>query len=205
VLATRLPISELHRRLDQALAAHPERATLGDFRAPRDLVDAEDEALSHAVRIITPHPEIARLFPEKTQLLDWQSPPKRQIARGLRLRRVAFPGPTVARKGAYEVREAAKAFGLEIVLLGADLEGPGFWDGVAIERRDPQTDWLSDVAVVVQPALVEERPRHLLTALTAGVPIVATAACGLLAQDGVKIVPADDAPALMAALETLLG
>ena len=35
VLATRLPISELHCRLDRALAAHSERATLGDFRAPR--------------------------------------------------------------------------------------------------------------------------------------------------------------------------
>ena len=204
VLATRLPISELQRRLDRALAAHPERVTLGDFRAPQDLAEAEDEALSHAVRIITPHPEIARLFPEKTRLLDWQLPPKRQIARGPRLRRVAFPGPTVARKGAYEVREAAKALGLEIVLLGADLEGPGFWDGVAIERRDPQTYWLSDIAAVVQPALVEERPRHLLTAVTAGVPIVATAACGLPAQDGLRIVPADDATALIAAIETSL-
>lgn len=205
VLATRLPISELHRRLDRALAAHPERPTLGDFRAPQDLAKAEDEALSHAVRIVTPHPEIARLFPEKTQLLDWQLPPKRQVARGVRPRRVAFPGPTVARKGAYEVRYAAKALGLEIVLLGADLEGPGFWDGVAIQRRDPQNDWLDDIAAVVQPALVEERPRHLLTAVMAGVPIVATAACGLPAQDGVRIVPADDAPALIAALETSLG
>jgi hypothetical protein len=205
VLATRLPISELHCRFDRALAVHPERGTLGDFRAPQDLVEAEDEAFSHAVRIVTPHPEIARLFREKTNLLDWQLPPKRQIVSGPGRRRVAFPGPTVARKGAYEVRAAAKALGLEIVLLAADLEAPGFWDGVAIERRDPQTDWLRDIAAVVQPALIEERPRHLLAAMASGVPIVATAACGFLPQDGATIVPADHAQALITALKSLLG
>jgi glycosyltransferase involved in cell wall biosynthesis len=109
----------------------------------------------------------------------------------------------VARKGAYELREAARALGLEVVALGSELEGSEFWDGVAMRKPGPGANWLDGVAAVVQPAIVEERPRHLLTALAAGVPVIATRACGLASQDGVTIVPADDAGALIAALEKI--
>jgi len=56
VLMTRLPMTLLQARLDAAAAAHPERATLADFRAPAWLAEAEAEALAAADWIITPMP-----------------------------------------------------------------------------------------------------------------------------------------------------
>jgi hypothetical protein len=209
VLMTRLPMGELHARLDRALAAHPERSTLGDFRAFQELVDAETEALVHASRIVTPHTEIARLYADKAITLEWRRPAVRPIGRPAPApRRIAFPGPTVARKGAYELREAARALDLEVVLLGSELEGPGFWSGVKTRKFDLAGGghrWLEEVAVVVQPAIAEDRPRHLLMALAAGVPVIATPACGLPAQAGLTLVPADDLRALTEALRSHLS
>jgi VanW like protein len=208
VLMTRLPMADLHARLDRASALHPERATLGDFRAPDWLVAAEREALADATHIVTAHAELARFFVGKAVRLDWQRPtvaPADRAAR--RADRIAFPGPTVARKGAYEVREAALALDLEIVPCGSELEGTGFWDGVRTRRpeRDGGGDaWLAGVGAVVQPAIVEDRPRHLLAALAAGVPVIATAACGLAEHDLLTIVPENDPQALIAALRQTL-
>ena len=208
VLMTRLPIGELHARLDGAFAAHPERLTLGDFRAPQELLEAEGEALAYASRIVSPHPEIARLFGEKAVALQWRQPPFRPIDRSIPAPRlIAFPGPTVARKGAYEVREAARALDLEVLPLGSDLEGARFWDGVKTRKFDPAESangWLQQVAAVVQPAIVEDRPRYLLSALAAGVPVIATPACGLVPGPGITIVPPDDVDALIAAIRTTL-
>lgn len=203
VLMTRLPMGKLQARLDAAFAAHPERTTLGDFRAPAALVEAEAEALEYAARIVTPHRDIARLFPDKAEVLDW-AVPARRAGVPTASHRIAFPGPTIARKGAYELREAARALGLEIVLLGNELEGPDFWRGVAVHKPGAGADWLAGVVAVVQPALVEERPRALLAALAAGVPVIATPGCGLAAQEGVTLVPAGDAAALIEALRTVV-
>lgn len=204
VLMTRLPMSELQTRLDRVLAAHPERGTLGDFRAAATLAEAEDDALAYASRVVTPHAEIARLYSDKVLRLHWKLPAVRAGRTALQPRRIAFPGPTVARKGAYALREAARILGLEIVLLGSDLEGQGFWDGIATSKPRPDADWLDGIAAVVQPAIVEERPRHLLTALAAGIPVIASDACGLAGRDGVTSVAADDPAALIAALSTIL-
>jgi hypothetical protein len=204
VLMTRLPMAELQARLDRAVEAHPDRATLGDFRAPPALVAAEAEALAYASRIVTPHAEIARLFAEKATLLDWQRPSTRAVVRAARPNGIAFAGPTIARKGAYAVRDAAKALGLEIVVFGSDLEGPGFWGDVAVRKLEPGADWLDGVAAVIQPAIVEERPRPLLMALAAGVSVIASPACGLAVQNGLTLVAPDDADALIAALKTVL-
>jgi hypothetical protein len=205
VLMTRLPMAELQARLDAAAAAHPKRATLSDFRAPPALVEAEAEALAYAARIVTPHRDVAALFPDKAELLDWKLPPARREARNLRAHCIAFPGPTVARKGAHALREAAIALGLEVVLPGSELEGPGFWRDVVTRKPAGGTNWLSGVAAVVQPALVEERPRALLAALAARVPVIATAACGLSPREGVTIVPVDDPAALIAAIKSVLN
>ena len=209
VLMTRLPMGELHARLDRALATHPERPTLGDFRAPQELVEAEIEALSYASRIVTPHAEIARLYAEKAISLEWRHSPVRPIVRpATASRRIAFPGSTVARKGAYDLREAARSLDLEVVLLGSELEGPGFWDGMKTQKFDAAAGvdrWLEQVAVIVQPAIAEDRPRHLLAALAADVPVIATPACGLPPQSGLTIVPAGDLDALTAALRAALS
>jgi hypothetical protein len=207
VLMTRLPMAKLHARLDRALDNHPERSTLGDFRAPRELVEDEDAALTYAARIVSPHAEITSLYAEKSIALPWRQPPVRPLNRGAPTpRRITFPGPTVARKGAYELREAARALDLEVVLLGSELEGPEFWNGIKTLKFDAGgRQWLEQVAAVVQPAIAEDRPRHLLTALAAGVPVIASPACGLAPRPGLSVVSADDPAALMAALRACLG
>ncbi len=204
-LMTRLPLETLHRRLEAAAEAHPERQrTLTEFRAPQWLVAAEAEALAAAKQIVTPHAEIAAQFPGRARRLTWDLPEARPALRGTA---VAFPGPTAARKGAYELREVARACDLEIVLLGSELEGDDFWQGVRIRRvpRDLGQNWLEGVGVVVQPALIEDRPRLLLAALAAGVHVIATPACGLGDADNVTSVPFGETAALQAALQQALA
>jgi hypothetical protein len=205
VLLTRLPMHLLHARLDAAAAAHPARASLADFRAPDWLVDAEREALAQAERIVTPHAELANLFADRAVRLAWQLPSVQPTARKEAAPRcIAFPGPTVARKGAFDLRQVARELDLDVMLLGSELEGPGFWDGVRV-HRPADAGWLDRVAAVVQPAHVEERPRHLLAALAAGVPVIATAACGLAPQAGLTLVPVNDPQALRDALRSVIS
>ena len=200
VLMTRLPIVTLQARLDALAKAHPDRPTLADYRADPWLAEAETEALAAADEIVTPHAEIAALFGERAVLLDWKRP-KASRPRPVRCGDVfAFPGPTVARKGAFEVREAARRLGAKLRPVGAELEGEGFWTGVEIERAPPDGAWLDGVRAVVHPALAEGAPRRLLEALAAGVPVIATTACGLAPQPGLTLVPMDDIDALTAAM-----
>ncbi|WGM39815.1 VanW family protein [Caulobacter sp. NIBR1757] len=202
VLMTRAPIGVLQARLDEAHVAAPEQASLADFRADPALVSAEAQALAAAHRILTPHAAVAALFGERAQRLDWIAP-KRGPAAAAAGRRIAFPGPTAARKGAWTVREAARALDLEVVTAGSELEGAGFWDGV--RARSAGADWLEGVAAVVQPAVVEDNPRRLLGALAAGVPVIATPACGLVPQPGLILIPPGNAAALIAALKSVMG
>jgi len=198
VLMTRLPMGVLQARLDAAFAAHPERSTLADYRADPGLAEAEAEALAAAEAIVTPHAEIAALFGERAARLDWSRPAP--LASSPQPGRVfAFPGPTVARKGAFELRAAAQRLGAAVRPLGAELEGSGFWSGLAV---DPPTGpaWLDGVRAVVLPALAEAAPRSLLTALAAGVPVIATPACGLDPRPGLTLVPMDDVDGLAAAM-----
>ena len=200
VLMTSLPMSEIQSRLDALAIHHPERATLADFRASAELVELEADALAAAETIITPHAEIAQLFGARACRLAWQQPSRQapETMPGAQ-RRIAFPGPTVARKGCYEVREAARKLDLEVLPLGSELEGANFWTGVRLAQADKK-DWLNGVRVIVQPAIVEQAPRRLLAAMAAGVPVIATAACGLDPQPGLTIVPAGDSKALAAAI-----
>jgi len=200
VLMTRLPLSVLHARLDETLRSHPQRATLGEYRAPGDLVEAEREALESADRIITPHREVAGLFPSKADLLEWKLPRTKPKSGGTQ---IVFPGPTVARKGAYELREVARKLNLELVLLGNELEGAEFWRGIRARRSEG--DWLRDAAVVVQPALVEDNPRALLEAIACGVPVIATPACGLPPSPNLHLVSCSDVNGLEKALAKVLA
>jgi hypothetical protein len=209
VLMTRLPMTCIQDRLNGAWARHSERASLHDFRAPDWLVDAEADALDAAEVIITPHSDIARLFPDKALRLDWHMPDSSALkSAGPPPRRIAFPGPTIARKDAYELREAAKQLGIGVVTLGSELEGADFWRGVhvsGIPDGEGSRLWLCDLAAVVQPALIEDQPRRLLAALAAGVPVIATRACGIPARDGLILVPEGDSAELSVAIERILG
>ena len=90
------------------------------------------------------------------------------------------------------------ALGLEVVLLGSNLEGADFWSGVRTSR-----DIGGGVAAFVQPALLEDKPRKLLAALASRLPVIATPACGLPSQSGLTLVPSGHVDALIAALRPL--
>ena len=200
VLMAAPPMAELQERLDAAARLHPASPTLADFRADPALVLAEAEALAQARRIVTPHHDVAALFPGRAEVLEWARPAPRTPLANSRLRpRIVFPGPTAGRKGAYELRGALAGLDVELLAMGSQLEGPGFWEGVRL--AEAAAHWLDHADVVVLPAFVENRPRRLLEALAAGVPVVATPACGLAPQAGLTLVPAGDVAALRLAIE----
>ena len=204
VLMAGPPMAELHARLDAAARLHPGSSTLADFRADDALLCDEAEALAHARRIVTPHRDVADLFPGRAEVLEWATPAARTPRPNPGPRpRIVFPGPTVGRKGAYELREALAGMDVELVAMGSKLEGPGFWDGVRLAA--PEAYWLDGADLVVLAAFVENQPRRLLAALAAGVPVIATPPCGLGQREGLTVVPAGDAGALREALEMVSG
>jgi len=203
VLMTRLPLELLQAKLDAAYNRHPESRTLADFRADPWMVEAERQGLESARRVITPNTEIASLFDGKAVLLDWELPGLREADRPVRGNGILFPASTLGRKGAYEIREAARLLGLELTVIGRDLEGQGFWEGIPIKRAGP--DSLDGIGLVVLPAYVEDKPRILLRAIACGVPVIASQACGLGRLNGVVTLPALDSGILAAAISSLAG
>lgn len=198
VLMTNLPLSKLHERLDGAKAIHSKSPTLGDFRADEAMIESESKALRQARRIITPHSEVASLFGERAELLDWVVPAcKKQTKLGTK---IVFPASTLGRKGAYELRDAALKMNLPIAVVGPFLESDDFWKDVIIERLSAE-NWLDEAAIVVLPAWVEQRPRRLLEAVSRGIPVIASRACGLEKISSVKTVRTGDVGALCAALK----
>ena len=211
VLMNALPMDELQKRLDLAFALHPNSQTLGDFRAENQLLEAEREALRNARRIITPHTEIAALFGARAEILDWKMPkaskrnlPKTKdfIKREYAKLTVVFPASTVGRKGSFELREALRGLDVKLVTLGAIIEDARFWDGFDWEKGGD--DWLARADLVVLPAFVEHRPRRLLLAAASGVPVIASAACGVENVVGVKTVEIGDAEVLRKEIENIL-
>lgn len=201
VLMTRYPLHEMEAILDHAALAYPESRTLADFRADPDLVESERQALAAARYWITPHLGIAALAGERARVVNWTLPSEPAEARG---RWVVFPASTLGRKGAYEMRDAARALSLPVRICGPVLESPDFWDGLTIKSR-VDGDWLKDAAAVVLPAWIEHQPRRLLRALAAGVPVIASDACGLHPHPALTVVPAGDTEALARALATVIG
>lgn len=207
VLLTSLPLAHLHQRLDQALAQHRKSKTLGDFRAPAWLVRAESEALSFSRKVITPHSELAAIYRDKAVLLDWTLPSNKTVATGVTADEIklAYPAPTVGRKGAYELRAAVQGLGIRLVTVGAQLEGSDFWRGISIEDRSDQEDWLNGVRLVVLPAFVEHKPRRLLQAVACGIPVIASQACGLENIKGVISIPCGEVETLRREIEKVLS
>lgn len=176
VLMTRYPLRVLQQMLDERAALHPQAKTIRDFRAGEEMVAQEWRLLAEARRIVTPHHGIARLFGEKACLLPWALPPAARDGHG---DRVAFLGPTIARQGAFEVREVARRLQQPLLVFGADLEGADFWHGIAIERRRFEGDWLGEIGSILHPAVVTHQPRALLKALARGIAIFTSETSGL--------------------------
>ena len=204
VLMSSLPMHEIQNRLDAAFALNPESKTLGDFRADPELVAIEKEALRTARRIVTPHSEIASLFPNRSQRIEWQVPEAHQRAGRENAKPVVvFPASTVGRKGCYEVRDALRGHDVKLICLGPMIESAEFWEGFDMERG--VANWLDVADLVVLPAFVEHRPRRLLAAAAAGVPVIASPACGVEGVDGIERVDAGDVDGLRRSMAEKLG
>lgn len=204
VLMERAPIAQLQKTLDEAAAHYPESPTLGDFRAPTGLAEAEEEALAEATRIHTPHRQLATLYPEKTELLDWMLPSisKKSVPGG---NTILFPVSALGRKGAHALRDAMQGLDAEMVVTGRAREHDGdFWKGLRV-RQAENGAWPDQVAAVVLPAIVEHQPRALLRAVAMGLPVIATEACGLGDMPGVVTVPAYNPGALSDSIEQSLA
>jgi len=201
VFTTRPSLGELHRNLDEVASRWPDRTTLKEYRAPEWMVLAESEALLHATRIITPHRWLAQQYAKQSLKLDWQLPPSSAARRGMT---VIYPGPTVARKGAFDLREALWDTEVELRVLGSELEGPNFWAGIKIQSARSR-DWIDGAAVVVQPALLEDNCRPLLRAIAAGIPVICTEQCGVSGMPGVEIVEFGEPASLQQAIRNALS
>lgn len=200
VLMTRFPLAELHRRLNEAADRHPSSGTCADFRASMDLLESETQALAAARRWITPHTQIAKLGGDKAVVIPWTLPPPTAAPQPNYQgpKRILFPASTLCRKGAYELREALKGLHIELGLLGGVLEGADFWQGIHLFT--PTDRWQHETDLVVLPAFVEHNPRHLLKAVTAGKPVIASEACGIRGLSGVIEIQAGNSHQLRVAL-----
>jgi hypothetical protein len=201
VLVDRLPMDALQRALDEGLARHPDSLTLGDFRAPPELVAAERAALAAADRLVTAHRAAAALLPGRVDLIDWAPAAPLPARRGGRIFLLA--GPALARKGIYALRAAMTGLDMSLLVERSAEEAPGFWTGLDVRTLAPG-ERPAELAGVVLPALVEHRPHMLLRALAAGLPAIATEACGLPPQPGLTQIAPDDVEALRAALAAAL-
>jgi hypothetical protein len=199
VLMTRLPLARLHQLLDDTSKQHPQFSTLREYRAPHWMVDAEQEALAQAHRVIAPHTSLAGWYGERFVQLPWHLP---KLSRARRGRSVVYPGPTVARKGAFALRTALADMNCELMVLAGNLEEKDFWNGVRVAPSAP--DWTNHAAVVVEPALLEDSPRPLLRAVAAGIPVICTPNCGVSGLPNVTTVEFGNVEQLRHALSTSL-
>ncbi|WP_253278309.1 VanW family protein [Variovorax paradoxus] len=212
VLASALPMAEIERRLDAAARRWPEDATLRDFRADPALVRAEAAALARAAVVVTPHAEVATqlaaMAPQAASVrLDWAWPAARAVdAAGDELPLIVFAASALARKGARELAAALKGWPCRLRVLGSPSDDAQLWRGIgSVEHMHWRGDGLDGARVAVLPAYIEHAPRALLRALAAGVPVVASGACGLAGLPGVREVTAGDVEGLRAALRNACG
>lgn len=214
VLADALPIAVIEARLDLAARRWPQDASLRDYRAGHALAQAEQRALAQAECIVTAHADAAVQFPAFTQapvvMLPWISGPKPVRSDAHRANTatpiIVFPASALARKGALELAAALQGLDCRLRVLGtkATLDET-LWHRLDVEYCDWHGDGLADAAAVVLPAHVEHAPRALLRALAAGIPVVATSACGISAREGLHLVEAGDVNGLRAALQIWLN
>jgi len=204
-----LPMQVLQARLDVAAQRHPDSATLRDFRADPRLVEAERAALAQARHWITPHRELLALAGSRGIALQWQRPllpDAAQPSSNGAATKVLLAASSLARKGAFELREALRGLPVQLLLPPGAQETPQFWSGFDVRRVASMADGVQAAAVVVLPAWIEQQPRGALLALALGKPVIATAACGLGADDGAwRCVEAGDSAALRVHLVDVLG
>jgi Glycosyl transferases group 1 len=205
VLMTALPIDRLQARLNLAAGLHPQSPTLNNFRVLPDIAAWEMAALEQAGQIITPHADLATLWPEKTELLAWVMPTVRSTdstpAESPQKPTLVLPSASLGRKGIYELKAALTDLDVKLIICGTELEQPGFWQGSDVRYLSDYTQALAQATVVVSPAWVEHQPRRILQSIACGVPTIVSTACGLhdLPDRSIEI-PLGDVDALRAAI-----
>ena len=212
VLAQALPMREIQRRLDQAAQGTVVNSdTLTDFRASDDLLEAEFRAMLRARRVITAHQEIADYWCAQglshVEKLPWIRPKTAlREPSGNDAPVIVFAASALARKGAYELASALQGLRCRLLVLGSSSDDALLWHGIVVEHVGwHPSAWLSRVDLVILPAHVEHSPRAVLLALSAGIPVIVTPACGVPEGAGVTLVPAGDVPALRCAVQALVG
>lgn len=211
VLMQALPMARIQAELDRAARRHPDEPTLRDFRADTALIEAERRALDAAARWIGTHAQAMALAADKEDILAWRLPPNtvstaasnEASTRAPGPLRVLFPASSLVRKGALELSSALQDMPVELLLPMRDGGEPARWGAIPLRRVVLGEDALSQCDVVALPAWVEHQPRVLLAAIARGVPVIATAACGLGALPGWIEVPAGDVDVLRAHLQRL--
>ena len=198
VWAHSLPMAEVQRRLDVAAQRWPQWASLHDFRAPPHWLEDEWAALRAAQQVWTPHSAVAQALRaaglSRVRTVPWQVPvlpsplPKATVGGWW----VIFPASALPRKGAHWLAQALAGTDAQVGLLGTPGSEPALWGGLPVHHLGWHSDWLQRASVVVLPAVVEHAPRALLQAVAAGVPVVASEACGLAEVPGVITMPLDD-------------
>jgi glycosyltransferase involved in cell wall biosynthesis len=212
IFAPSLPAGDIQSRLDQALKASPAVESLNDFRVGPDYADSEVSGLKNAAKILTAHAQVSETMSQigmnNVTLLPWDAPaPTTKAHRDTPSKPViGFPASALPRKGIIELALAARRLGWSVLIGGRPDPSPLLWLGVDV-RNMPMSDpeWLNSVDLVALPAHVEHAPRKLLEALSKGIPVVASAACGLPKTAGHIEIPAGDMTALIAACRAAMA
>lgn len=203
VLLTRPPLAAMQSRLDGLLRDFPREKNLRQFCADPALVAAESEAFDHAERVITPHLDLGQLFPNLRKL-EWQRPEVVRPADVPNPVWLLFPAPLAAREGGHAALGASERLGLPLLVCGDNAENlaiPSDQLQFTVESAIP---W-HEIAAIVHPTLFKTWPRLHLHALALGIPVIATAACGLEEGEGVTLVGFNDEDGLVRALERAVG
>lgn len=204
VLLTRAPLSVIHEKLNHAQKLLPRATTLGEFRAPNELIYAEAIALERAERVVTPHEEYASLF-ENIRKLEWQRPIVEPPPTVRKPRAMLFPASLVAREGAHAALAVADQLEVPIFVAGDNPEGLAVESDFVRFMPPEEIPW-DEIAAVVHPTLFEAWPRIHLHALELQIPVIASEACGLSSDEkSVTIVPFADEEGLRAAVERVFA
>jgi hypothetical protein len=224
VMMSALPMPIIERSLDEAMdrygfridggyyeATNPDNpcgengVTLGDFRAPTALIEAEKAALSGASQLISPHVKILEWAGERGVRLDWKLPqPIVSQTENSPLFRILLAGSSLGRKGIFDLRAALlkQDAPYQLLLIPSAIESNDFWNGIPVRYVSNLREGLSLCDAVILPAIVEHNPRGLLLAIASQKPVIASDSCGL--PDHLAWQQANDAATLERLLKTII-
>ena len=200
VLMTQSSVDNMQTILDSAYEKYPESPTLCDFRASNEFIKLENKVLKKADHLVTPHLKINQLF-SNTLFLNWKLPSVTNVSKTKRTK-ILFPESPLGRKGAYELRQLIRDLDIPITIVGKTLESTNFFDGLDVTFSSSQS--LHEVALVICPAYVENRPKLILKAIASGIPVVISDACGIIPDKKVYAFSAGDYQSMKNLVEQVL-